>query len=444
MRNWMKPLCAVALTLFATSAAAQEIDVQSVPLTEKAEAWLVESHDVPVITVKMAFRDAGGTSDVAGKEGRAMMLASLLNEGAGDMDALAFNQALEEHAIHLSFSADDDVVAVSMDTLTEHAGKAFELLGLALTKPRFDEDAITRVKGQMHSALRQMEEQPRYIAAKTLAETVFKGHPYANPTEGTHEGVDAVTKADLQEQLSRYITQGNLVISVVGDVDAATLQQLAKAHLAGLPVEFRPTHDVPPLEVQGVGATTTVRQDIPQTIVLFAGAGIPRDDKDFYVAYVLNHLVGGGTLTSKLGDEIREQRGLAYYAYSQLQMMDHGAMFGGGFGTRNEQAAEALRVTMQTLNDTAAGEITQAEVDEAKSYIIGAFPLVLASNDGIASMLQVMQRQGLSKDYLAERNNYIAAVTREDVIRVAERLIKPRHLTVIGVGDPAENLANYR
>lgn len=429
---------------FSATAQAQEVEVVTVPIGQKTEAWLVESRDVPIVTVKMAFRDAGSTSDEKGKEGRAMLMAALLNEGAGDMNALAFNQALEDHAIQLSFSASDDLLTVNMETLSEHADKAFALLAVALTQPRFDEDAIMRVKAQMHSALRQMEEQPRYVASKALSQAVYGNHPYANPTEGTHEGIDAITKTDLQEQLMRYVTAGNILMSVVGNVDAAELQALAQKHLTALPAEFNPRQTVPPLVPQAMGQTEIIRRSLPQTVLLFAGKGIDRSDKDFYVAFVLNHLLGGGTLTSKLGDEIREKRGLAYYAYSQLQPMDHGSLLTGGFGTRNEQAAQALEVTMDTLRATQRGEITEEEVAEAKSYITGAFPLSLSSNDGIASMLLVMQRFKLGKDYLAHRNDLMNAVTREDIIRVAQALINPQQLTVVGVGDPAENLADFR
>lgn len=439
--KWMM---VVLLGIISLPAMAQEIEVKTVPISQKAEAWLVESHDVPVITVQMAFRDAGSTSDEKGAEGRAMLLAALLNEGAGDMDALAFNQSLEDHAIQMSFSANNDLLMVDMETLSEHADKAFELLTLALTQPRLDEDAIARVKAQMHTALRQMEEQPRYVASRALSQAVYGSHPYANPTEGTHKGIDAISKADLQEQLSRYVTSGNMLMSVVGDVDAKGLQALAQKHLNVLPAEFKPRHAVPPLALQAAGQTEIIRRSLPQTVLLFAGQGIDRSDKDFYVAYVLNHLLGGGTLTSKLGNEIRENRGLAYYAYSQLQTMDHGALLTGGFGTRNEQAAQALQVMMDTLRATQNGEITEAEVAEAKSYITGAFPLSLSSNDGIASLLLVMQRFNLGKDYLTRRNDLMNAVTREDIIRVAKALIHPQQLTIIGVGDPEGNLADYR
>jgi zinc protease len=441
-----KPWIALLLGVlcFAAPAQAQDVNVQMVPLAAEAQAWLVESHDVPMVTVKMAFRDAGASSDIKGKEGRSTLLASLLNEGAGELDALAFNQKLEDKAIHLSFSSDDDLLTVNMETLSENVDEAFQMLVLALSQPRFDDDAVARMKAAMHSNLRRMEEQPRYVASKALSQAVYGDHPYVNPIEGTHEGIDAITKDDLRAYLTNYVTTQNLLMSVVGDIDAAGLQALVDKYFGVLPSRFNPAHAVPPLEVMAMGQTETIRRSIPQTVLLFAGKGMARDDKDFYVAYVLNHLLGGGTLTSKLGDEIREKRGMAYYAYSQLQVMDHGSLLVGGFGTRNDQAAQALSVLMDTLRATQNGEISQAEVDEAKSYITGAWPLALSSNDGIASMLLVMQRFRLGTDYLAHRNDLINAVTRDDIIRVAKTLLQPQQLTVVGVGDPAEHLANHR
>lgn len=440
--KWVLPLLAILFFAFPTQA--QEVDVQAVPFGEKAEIWFVKSREVPVVSIKIAFRDAGSTSDPKGKEGRAQMLASLLSEGAGDMDALAFQQALESRAIQLSFSAEDDLLMVDMLTLSEHADKAFELMMLALTQPRFDADAIARVKAHMHSNLLRMEEQPRYLAGRALAKAVYAGHPYENPTEGTHAGIDAIIAEDLRQHLAHYVTKGNVLMSVVGDVNADQLKALTEKHLSALPAEFTPQHEVPMLTAKSMGQTEVVRRSLPQTVVAVAGQGIERNDPDFYAAYVLNHLLGGSTLTSKLGDEIREKRGLAYYAYTQLQVHDHGALFIGGFGTRNEQAAEALRVMMDSLRAVQDGEIEPERIEEAKSYIIGAFPLALADNDGIASMLLVMQRFKLGRDYLAKRNALMKAVTPEDIARVAKRLIKPQLLTVVGVGDPAESLANNR
>lgn len=445
MRNGLRIFALLLGCFIAFSAGAQEISVQTVPLgSEDREAWMSEHHAVPVINVKLAFRGAGTASDPENQGGRAQMVASLLNEGAGDMDALAFQKALEDHAIQMRFAVEEDLLLVSMQTLSEHAEKAFELLGLALSSPRLDAAAIERVRAQMHTALRQNEEQPRYLASRLLRKTLFGNHPYANPALGTHESIDALTREQLQTHVQDYLTRGNMLMAVVGDITPQALQELVGTHLGALKAEFASTQKIPPLELLAAGQTEVNRRSIPQTVVYFGGPGVARSDPDFYAAYVMNHLLGGGTLTSRLGDEIREKRGLAYYAFSNLSWQGQGAWLAGGFGTRNEQAADALQVMMQTIREVHSGAISEAELEEAKGYLTGAFPLVLADNSGLASMLLSMQRFNLGKDYIEKRNDYIEAVKMEDVKRVAQRLLETKRMVVVGVGDPAKNLADYR
>lgn len=430
-------LFSVLFLLFPAVSYAQDIEIQSVPYGQQGkEAWLVESHEVPIITLKFAFREAGSISDPKGKEGRAKMLASLLNEGAGELKALAFNQELEAHAIQLSFGTDADQLTAEVTTLVEHKDKALELLGLALTKPRLDDDAISRTRAQMLTSLKLMQEQPRYVAARALSKTIYAGHPYGNPTEGTEASLSMLGKPTLKSYLAHYITAANLQISVVGDITAPELKLLLDTHLAGLPAKFQPESIVPEWTWSAKPGIQIIARPIPQTVLVFAGPGIPRNDRDFYAAYVLNHLLGGSTLTSKMGNEIRENRGLAYYASTGLGVQDKAATFTGGFGTRNEQAAAAWQVAKDTLKAVENGEITDAEINEAKGYIIGAWPLSLADNDGLAGMLQVMQRFELGKDYLKERNGLIAAPTREDIIRVAKRLVQSDQLVAVAVGAP--------
>lgn len=433
----MRKLLLSLACLIPFAAHAQQIDVQTVPYGDQGkEAWLIQSDNAPIIIAKLAFSGAGSSSDTTALHGRATMAAALLNEGAGTLSSLAFKEALESHAIRLSFGVDDDQLIVELETLKENADKAFELMSLALTKPTFAPADVARVKAQMLTSLRQMQEQPRYIASRTLAKAVYGEHPYAWPTEGTVEGINAITQTQLKDYQKRHVTAGNLRLSVVGDISAPELKMLLDTHLSAFPREFSPKSKTPEFVWKAKADDIVVARPIPQTVTLFASEGIARGDEDFYIAYVLNHLLGGGTLTSKLGDEIREKRGLAYYAYTGLQVMDHGALFAGGFGTRNEQSAAAMDVMRDTLTQAAAGEISQEEVDEAKGYIIGAWPLSLASNDGLAGMLQVMQRFNLGKDYLKERNTLIGAVTREDVLRVAKRLVQPDKLVLVSVGAP--------
>lgn len=435
----------LAILLPAAPLSAQDVEIQTVTFGEGShESWLVEDHELPLAHIKLAFRHAGSVSDPKDQQGRAQMVAALLTEGAGDMNALEFNQTLESYAIKMAFSVDEDMLTAEVQTLSENVDKAFELLALALTRPQLDETAITRVKAQMHTSLRLQEQQPDYVASRALRQQVFAGHPYANSVQGTHEGIDSLTKTSLEDYLHHYISRDNLFMSVVGDVHTAQLQALIDHHFSGLQAEFAPEAEITTPTLRIAGQTEVVRRSIPQTVILFAGEGLSRDDPDFYAAYVLNHLLGGGGLTSRLSDEIREKRGLAYYAYSYLQILDHAALFTGGFGTRNTQASEAMKVLMDTLRQVQAGTISEDEINDAKSYITGAFPLALASGDKLADMLQVMQRFSLGKDYLQNRNAHIEAVTKEDIIRVAQRLIKPERLVIIGVGDPSQHLADFR
>jgi len=429
--------------VWAAPAWAAQVMIEPVAFAKGSTIWLVENRDVPIVTVRMAFRDAGSTSDPADKEGRAQMAAALLDEGAGDKNPLQFQTALENKAIKLSFGVDQDELTVSMETLKENAGEAFALLGEALAHPRFDSEAIARIKTQMHAALKQAQENPTYLAGRALDDMIYHGHPYARPAEGTDASIDAITKADLKDYVSHFVTQGNLMMAVVGDTEKRELQTLLAAHLKDLPETFA-AQSISPAEVKASGQTQLIQRAQPQTIVLYAGKGILRNDVDFYKAFVLNHLLGGGSLTSILADEIREKRGLAYYAYSGLDVMDHGAAFTGAFATRNDQAGAALKILLETLKRVAAGGVTQQELDDAKNYLIGAFPLQLASNDGLAAMLMVMQRFHLGMDYLDKRNDIIRAISLEDVKAVAKRLLQPDALAIVAIGQPKDDLKQIR
>ena len=438
MRNKLAWLC-IATSLFVSSIAhAQSLTVESLPFSPKAEIWLIEQHDLPLVTLDIAFRDAGASSDVKGKEGRARMLAALLDEGAGKLDGKTFQQQLDAHAIRLSFSADGDVLHVHLETLSEHLDKALELLGLALTQPQLEAGAVQRVKAQMLAGLKQQQENPEYLAGRKLTQMLFGSHPYANPVEGTEAGIIALTEVDLREYLAHYVTKGNILVSAAGDVTEKSLQKQIQQYLQALPDQFTPEKTVPDLQIVTKAEREVIPFEQPQTVVLLAAQGIARNDKEFYAAYVLNHLLGGGTLTSKLADEIREKNGLAYYAYSGLQPMEHASLFVGGFGTRNEQAGEALKIYLQTLETVKNGAVSEKELQEAKQYIIGAFPLSLDSNEKLSGMLMTMQRFHLGKDYLQKRNQIMADIRMEHIKKVAKRLLEPHNLAVVAIGKPDE------
>lgn len=362
------------------------------------------------------------------------MVSGLLDEGAGELDSQAFRTELEDRAIRLSFDAGRDEFTGQMKTLSEHRERAFELLRLALTEPRFDPEPVDRIRNQVQASLRRQAEDPDYLAGLTWFETAFPDHPYGRPVRGTVDSIGTITTEDLRGFVAERLAKDQLIIGVAGDVTAAELGPLLDRAFGDLPATSAPI-DLPPATVAG-GATVVVRRNVPQSQVLFGENGMARADPDFYAAYVTNHILGGGGFTSRLTDEVREKRGLAYSVYSYLYPTDLAPLWMGGVGTANGAVGQSIQVIREQIARLAAGDVTQAELDDAKTYLTGSFPLRLTSNDGIASMLVGMQVHDLGIDYLDRRNDYVAAVTLDDVRRVAARLYHPEQLLVVVVGDP--------
>jgi zinc protease len=397
------------------------------------EAYLIREPAIPFLSLALHFR-GGSALDPAGKEGLAHMISGLLDEGAGDLDSQAFRVELEDRAIRLSFDAGRDEFSGQLKTLTGERERAFELLGLALSKPLFDAEPVERIRQQIQAELRRRAEDPDYLASLTWFETAFPNHPYSRPVQGTAESLASITADDLRQFVHDRLARDNLVVGVAGDVTAAELGPLLDRAFGGLPATSAPI-DV--AQAQPAAARTVVlRRDVPQSQVVFGQEGLARADPDFYAAYVANHILGGGGFGSRLTEEVREKRGLAYSVYSYLYPMDHAPLWIGGLGTANAMVSESIRLVRDEIARMAAGDVDGAALADAKTYLTGSFPLRLTSNDQIASMLVSMQVDNLGSGYLERRNGYIEAVTSDDVRRAARRLYHPDRLLTVVVGDP--------
>lgn len=399
-------------------------------------AWLVEEHSQPVISAHIAFRNSGQAYDPDGKEGRAAMTSALLMEGAGEMDAQAFGNALDAKAIQLVFSIDEDILQASLHTLSEHKAAAFSYLGMALTQPRFDDSAIARVADQTRTLLTQQDVSPGYRLERGWQALAYGNHPYGKPPLGTKESVSQLEKSDFQEMAQRYFTRENMIVAVVGDITESELAAILDTDLGALPAHYAPDVTLTDIALPLKGEQTLINQDIPQTMVRFGTQGIKREDPDYFNAYVMNYLIGGGTLTTRLGIEIREKRGLAYAVGSELAPQVYSASWMGQFSTRNEKVGEALEVLKATLRQFVQNGPTDKELQDAKHFLTGSFMLKLDSNAEMASFLISMQLHHLSIDYLDTRNARIEAVTKEGVMAMARRLIDPDKLLVVMVGNP--------
>jgi len=421
--------------LVGTEQAKAAAKVQQVVSPGGIKAYLISEPGIPFMSLGMRFK-GGAIGDPEGKEGLASLLSSVLDEGAGDLDSQAFRTELEDLAIRLSFDAGRDSFTGQLKTLTVNRDRAFELLRLALNEPRFDDEPVDRIRSQIQASLRRRSQDPDYLASRNWFATAFEDHIYARPVQGTAESVEAITEDDLRNFLSQRLAQDNLLIGVAGDITAEELGPLLDHAFGGLPkesVKLSPTMTAP----TNTG-TTVIRQDVPQSKVLFGQKGLERKDPDFYAAYVTNHILGGGGFTSRLTNQIREERGLAYSVYSYLYPTEFAPIWLGGLGTNNASVAEALDVVQEELHRMIDGDIGQKELDDAKTYLTGSFPLRLTSNDRIASLLVSMQSDDLGPNYLEDRNSFIEAVTLEDIKRVAARLYDPESLLTVVVGDPPD------
>jgi zinc protease len=424
----------VAITMFgAIQVAEAAAKVERVVSPGGIEAYLLSEPSIPFLSLSLQFK-GGAALDPAGKEGLAYMVSGLLDEGAGDLDSQAFRTELEDRAIRLSFDSGRDELSGQLKTLTKQRERAFELLGLALSTPRFDPEPVERIRNQIQAELRRNAEDPDYVASLTWFQTAFPNHPYGRPSQGTVQSLGTITADDLRGFVGRRLARDNLVVGVAGDVTAAELGPLLDRAFGKLPAKSAP-YDLAPVKPKG-GDTVIVRKDVPQSQILFGELGLPRDDPDFYAGYVANHILGGGGFTSRLTEQVREKRGLAYSVYSYLYPMNFAPLWLGGLGTANAAVGQALQLVRQQIAGMAAGEVTQAALDDAKTYLTGSFPLRLTSNDNIASMLVAMQVDHLGIDYLDKRNGYIEAVTLKDVQRVAARLYHADQLLVVVVGEP--------
>jgi zinc protease len=422
------------LTAVVLAAPAKATEVIRVISPGGIEAWLVEEHAIPILSVSAAFR-GGATLDPAGKEGRASMVSALLDEGAGAYDSRAYQSRLEDLAIHLGFSAGLDTFRASVKTLTVNTDAAFEMLRLAMTEARFDAEPVERIRRQIQVRLVRLADDPDRIARRAWFDNAIPDHVYGRPADGTPESIAALTVADFGDFVAGQLARDRMVVAVVGDITPDRLGPLLDKTLGGLPATGAPLTTAKTAPA-APGRLIVIDRDIPQSVVVFGHRGLDRDDPDFYAAYVMNYTLGGGGFVSRLTKEVRQKRGLAYGVYSYLSPMDYAALYFGGVATENARVAESLDVIRAEFARMRDDGMTAEELADAKTYLTGSFALRLDSNGKIANFLIGIQLEELGIDYIDRRNGYIEAVTLDDVNRVARQLLDPDALQVVVVGTP--------
>jgi len=410
-----------------------EINIKEVTSPGGIKAWLVEEPSIPFVAMELRFR--GGTSlDMPDQRGATNLMVGLLEEGAGELDAQGFARESEALAANFGYDSSADAVSISARFLTENSSEALELLRLSLIEPTFPEAAIERVRKQVLSGLRSSLTDPDKIASKRMSAVTYGEHPYASEGDGTIESVTALTRDDLVAAHKGALAKDRMYVGVVGDVTAEELGPMLDALLGELPETGTALPER--AELSFAGGVDVVDFDTPQSVALFAQPGIHRDDDDFFAAYVLNVVLGGGGFESRLMTEVRQKRGLTYGVYSYLVLRDLADVYMGSVSSANDRIAESISVIRSEWARMAEDGATPEEVEKAKALLTGAYPLRFDGNGSIASIMVGMQMDGMPVDYIVNRNDYVNAVTVEDVNRVAKELLDPEALTFVVVGKP--------
>jgi zinc protease len=418
-----------ALTFATANCASAASKIEEIVSPGGIKAWLVRDNTVPLLSLDYAFT-GGANADPADKPGVAHMVGALLDEGAGDLDARTFQERMEEKAIQLGFTAGRDQFRGSLRSLAINLDEAVDLLRLALTAPRFDADAIERIRAQLQAQVLRGTTNPNEIVALRWWAAAFPDHPYGRPANGTAESLAAIGVDDLKAFVHNTFARDTLTVGVVGDIDPDAAGKLIDRIFGALPAKAT-LAPVPDTAMHGLGERIVVDLNVPQTVIAFGGPGLARSDPDFFAGYVVNHIYGGAPMSSWLYREVREKRGLAYGIYSRLIWMDHANIMSGSTATRSDRAAETLSLIEEQTRRMAAEGPTQEELDKAKTYLKGSYALAFDTSSKIAGQLVQLQLDKLGIDYPERRGALIDAVTLADARRVAKRLFDTKLLTLV-------------
>lgn len=410
-----------------------EIAIQEVTSDGGLQGWLVEEHSLPFVALEISFQ-GGTTLDRPGKEGAVDLMVSLLEEGAGDLDARGFAMATESLAASFGFRAHRDSISVSAQFLTENRDEAISLLRAALTSPRFDPDDIERVRAQLLSSIRSRATDPGEILASAWDAKIFGDHPYGLNQGGSEETVAALSREDLLQAYQDTMTLDRIYVGAVGDITADELSALLDDLFADLPKTGAAFPDRAELGYDA--SQTVIPYDSPQSIVRFGHQGMRRDDPDFFPAFLISEIIGGLGSDGRLMYEVREKRGLTYGIGAYLYELDYAEGFVGQFSSQNANIPEAIDVVRAEWARMARDGVTEEELNRAKTYLTGSYPLRFDGNGTIANILVGMQMEGLPIDYITTRNDKVNAVTLEEANRVAKQLLRPEELTFMIVGSP--------
>jgi len=425
-----------ALAMLAGATAAAGITPKRMVLDNGIILLTSEQRALPMVSIELLI-DAGARLDGAGQEGLANLAARLLTYGTQRRSALQISEALDFIGASLSTGCGENLSTVSMTILKKDLSTGLALLAEVLTQSTFPQEEIDRQKQSIVGLLKAREEDPGDIAERRFAAALFPKSPYGRPVEGTESSIRAISQKSLREFYERYYRPNRTILAVVGDVSA---EEIADALDQGLRSwkKGMPRDKLPAPSPSGAPATIRVDKDLTQANIIMGHDGVTRDHPDYYAIQVMNNILGGGGFSSRLMDSIRNERGLAYSVYSFFSADKSHGTFQVGMQTKNDSAREAMRIARQDMERIRRAPVSEQELNDAKAYLTGSFPLRLDTNRKVANFLALVEFFELGLDYPERYGELIRKVTGEDVLRVAKRHVRPEQLVTVIVGDQKE------
>jgi zinc protease len=422
------------LLVLALPSRANTLTIEEIASPKGIKAWLVIERSVRVVAIRYAFL-GGALQDPMHKEGLAHFMAANLPEGAGDLSAAVFKERYLSTGSRLSATSSKEAVYGVLLSLRDQLSRSVDLLHLMVTSPRFDSDAIERKRAEMLADLATEAHAPAKLALNRWYAEAFAGHPYGRPQQGTPDSIIAITADDLRAQHARLFAKDVLRVVIVGDIDRMAAAELLDRAFGSLPDKAQ-VAPIDKIAARSISAPVVVDMDQPISSAVFGVPSLSADDPDFPALQVLNYIVGSGDFDSRLMEEIRIKRGLAYAINTRLISDSLAPLVLGEMTTKNENMGIALDVVREVFASIARDGPDKAQFETAKRYLTGSFLLDFDSSARMADSLLTLWLRDKRPGYLSTRNRMIDAVRLDDVRRVAGNLFAPERFIVAIVGKP--------
>lgn len=411
------------------------LPIQHWQLANGAQVYFVENHELPILDVSIDF-PAGSAYDPTDQNGVAAMTQRMLDQGAGGLTDVQIASQVADVGALLGGDLDADRAGVSLRTLShgEEQQAALALMTKVVDMPVFSQTVLDREKARVIEALTQSDGEPQSIVAVAFQRAVFAGHPYGHRQAGDIDTVKTLTSANLLAFYHAHYVANHAVVALIGDVTHDQANAVAQQLTSGLSTDVVASGAIPPVPALTQAVTKKITFPAQQSQILIGQPGVGRGDPDYFTLYVGNYVLGGGGFDSRLMEQVRQQRGLAYSVYSYFMPMREAGVFQIGLQTRTQQTVQALAVVQKTLADFLSQGVTEVELTQAKHSIIGGFPLRIDSNQKQLQYLAMIGFYQLPLDYLDQFPSKVADVTAPQIKAAFKRHIDPARMVTVIVG----------